>query len=82
MNQTGLRMMKYTGNLSVLILFTDNNVTILPCVNRSGESDALDSLDVNAILGDGPSTSRHSSDANTASLKSSTTEAFNRYFKT
>lgn len=48
--------------------------------SRSGESDGLDSLDVNAILGGGsaaPSTSRNSSDANTASLKS-TTEAFNR----
>jgi hypothetical protein len=46
--------------------------------SRSGESDALDSLDVNAILGNAPSTSRNSSDANTASLKSTTTEAFNR----
>ena len=47
--------------------------------SRSGESDGLDSLDVNAILGSSvaPSTSRNSSDANTASLKS-TTEAFNR----
>lgn len=50
-------------------------------IYRSGESDGLDSLDVNAILGNAaPSTSRHSSAANTASLKSSaaTTEAFNR----
>ncbi|EFX88927.1 hypothetical protein DAPPUDRAFT_234055 [Daphnia pulex] len=44
----------------------------------SGEGDGLDSLDVNAILGNAPSTSRNSSDANTASLKSTTTEAFNR----
>ncbi|XP_057365539.1 cadherin-23-like isoform X1 [Daphnia carinata] len=46
--------------------------------SRSGESDGLDSLDVNAILGNAPPTSRNSSDANTASLKSTTTEAFNR----
>ncbi|EFX90417.1 hypothetical protein DAPPUDRAFT_309564 [Daphnia pulex] len=46
--------------------------------SRSGESDGLDSLDVNAILGNAPSTSRNSSDANTASLKSTTTKAFNR----
>ena len=55
----------------------------MPCLvcdcSRSGESDGLDSLDVNAILGNAPSTSRNSSDANTASLKSTTTEAFNRF---
>merc|ERR1712071_466641 len=43
----------------------------------SNDNDGLDSLDVNAILGSAPSTSRNSSSANTASLKS-TTEAFNR----
>ena len=53
-------------------------------IYRSAEmSDGLDSLDVNAILSGtntGPRTSRNSSAANTASLKSSatTTEAFNR----
>jgi len=45
--------------------------------NTSNDNDGLDSLDVNAILGSAPSTSRNSSTANTASLKS-TTEAFNR----
>jgi len=45
--------------------------------SASNDNDGLDSLDVNAILGSAPSTSRNSSAANTASLKS-TTEAFNR----
>lgn len=45
--------------------------------SASNDNDGLDSLDVNAILGSAPSTSRNSSAANTASLKS-TAEAFNR----
>ncbi len=48
---------------------------------RSTETDGLESLDVNAILGNETGTPRHSnsngSDANTASLNS-TTETFNR----